>query len=93
MKIKESSLRNLKPNKSHWKNSETCVIRVPKQLKDEILDYAKRIDAQADYIKTKKSTVTLDQLESIIEKIKNKDKGYKSNSASQLIKDLLRLIN
>lgn len=92
MTVKESSLKNLKHNKSHWRNSETCVIRVPKQLKSEILQYAKQIDKKDNENNNNKSTVTVDTLKIIINKVKQKEKGYKSNSASRLIKDLLELI-
>lgn len=93
MNIKKNSLKNLKPNKSHWNNSETCVIRVPKILREDILKYAKQIDSKNNTVNRNNSTVTIDTLRDITLKIKAKEKGYKSNSASQLIKDLLVLID
>ncbi|BAQ66467.1 hypothetical protein [Geminocystis sp. NIES-3709] len=86
-----NSLKALIPNKSKWNNSETVIIRVPKILKNEILNYAKKLDnnhVNNDY----NSTVTL-ELKKILAKINAKEKGYKSNGSGQLIADLRELIS
>lgn len=86
MRVKRNSLKNLKHNHSPYNHKETCVIRVPKIFKEQIKEYASFLDSG----ESEKSTVTHD-LEIILQKVKNKEKGYKSNSASRLIKDLLSL--
>lgn len=92
MKIKESSLKNLKPNKSHWNNRETTTIRIPKIFKQQLIKYAKKLDNQKESLMINDSTVT-QELKDILEKIDNKEKGYKSNSASKLINDLKFMIH
>lgn len=87
MTIKESSLKNLKPNKSHWNNSETVTIRIPKILKDKVIEYAKKLDNKNESLLDKHSTVT-QELKILLEKINSKEKGYKNNSASRLINEL-----
>lgn len=87
MKVKESSLKNLKPNKSHWNNSETVTIRIPKVLKDKVIEYAKELDNENKSLLDKYSTVT-QELKNILEKINSKEKGYRNNSASRLINEL-----
>lgn len=91
MKVKESSLKNLKPNKSHWNNPETTTIRIPKIFKNQLIKYAKNLDNKKKTLRTNNSAVT-QELENILEKINNKEKGYKSNSASKLINDLKFII-
>ena len=91
MSVKESSLRNLKPNKSHWNHSETITIRVPKVLRNKILKIAKKLDKN-ESVNIKNNSTVSHELNSIIDKIKNKEKGYKNNSASKLIKDLLEIV-
>ena len=92
MSVKESSLKNLKPNKSHWNNSETCTIRIPQILKEDILKYAKKLDNKDLDERSYFSNDTIDKLGIIVSKVKAKEKGYKNNSASQLIRDLLNLM-
>lgn len=81
--------QNLKPFKSKWQNTPTKLIRIPEILEGEILAYAYQLDIG---IISNESLVT-EKLKEISIKIDNKAKGYKSNSASQLIKDIQELIN
>jgi hypothetical protein len=39
------NVQNLKPWHSQWRNGQTKVIRVPIALENQILDYARRLDA------------------------------------------------
>lgn len=39
------NLENLKPWHSPWRNGQTKVIRVPMALENQILDYARQLDA------------------------------------------------
>ena len=87
MRVQPNSLNNLNPNRSPYKNNETCVIRVPKIFKDELKRYANQLDSG----KVQNSTVT-QELQDLVSKIKTKQRGYKSNSAGQLIKDLLAIV-
>ncbi|WPF90506.1 hypothetical protein WEU38_18215 (plasmid) [Cyanobacterium aponinum AL20118] len=83
------NLDNLKPFKSKWQNKPTKLIRIPERLEKEILAYAYQLDND---INPSQSLVT-EKIKEISIKIDNKEKGYKSNSASQLIKDIQQLIN
>lgn len=83
-----NSLNNLKKNYSKWNNSETIAVRVPKVFKEQVLQYAYQLDEG----KVNLSDNLQQELLSIISKIENKEKGYKSNSSGQLIKDLLNLL-
>lgn len=87
MSINSNSLNNLKSNYSKWNNSDTVAVRIPQVLKDQILTYARELDNG----KVSLSGNLQDEILTIISKIENKEKGYKSNSASHLIRDLLNL--
>lgn len=84
MAINTTSLKNLNHNKSHWNNSQTCVIRVPEKFKHEIIEYAKKLD---NNYKNDES-ITNDLIKDLLLKIDRKEKGYLSNSAGKLIKDI-----
>ena len=90
MTIHPDSLKNIEPHKfkSKWNNGKTRTIRVPVRLADQVLDYAHQLDEGEV-----KNPLLLDKLTEIMNKIKNKEKGYKSNSAGQLLKDLKTLID
>ena len=99
--INQKSLENLQPIHSKWLNDKTTTIRIPAVLKDDVLAFAKDIDHKYNeerIIKSYKSDATIDmssllaRLKIIVEKIETGQKGYKSNSASQLIKDLKNLV-
>ena len=79
--------QNLTPYKSKWKNGKTKLIRVPEVLADKILVLAHQLD---DGINFNDSPVT-EKIKKIIDKIYRKEKGYKSNSASALIRELKAL--
>lgn len=80
------SRKNLRPNfKPKWKNRTTKLVRVPVVLEEEILGYAHQLDDGKTSIVT---TEIVELLKGIISKIENKEKGYKANSAAQLIKAL-----
>lgn len=83
------NIDNLKPFKSKWQNKPTKLIRIPEILEGEILAYAYQLD---NGINPSQSLVT-EKLREICNKIDSKEKGYKSNSASQLIRDIHQLIN
>lgn len=87
MSRKKNNTENLIPYKSKWKNGKTKLIRVPEVLADKILVLAHQLD---DGIILTKSHVT-ENLNLLIDKINRKEKGYKSNSASALIRDLKAL--
>lgn len=83
------NLDNLKPFKSKWQNKPTKLIRIPEILEGAILAYAYQLD---NGINPNQSLVT-EKLREICIKIDSKEKGYKSNSATQLIKDIQQLTN
>ena len=94
MKRNQNSLNNLKPNRSPWNNSETVAIRVPKVFKEQVLLYTRQIDSGEPIEKTDSQNGQLRQsLTEIMVKVDAKEKGYKTNSAGQLIKDLKELTN
>ncbi len=90
MKINKVSLSNLKPNRSRWNNPETIAVRVPKMFKQEVLDYAKQLDNNqvANQVSNKENSTVHKELKEILTKIENKEKGYKGNCATALIKEL-----
>jgi len=94
MKKNQNSLNNLKPNRSPWNNSETVAIRIPKVFKEQVLLYTRQLDSGK---LTEKTDTQNDQfrqnLTEIMVKVDAKEKGYKTNSAGQLIKDLKELAN
>ncbi len=93
MKKNQNSLNNLKPNKSPWHHPETVAIRVPKVFKEKVLLYTRKLDSgeQRETTNTQNDRLR-ESLTEIMVKIDNKEKGYKSNSAGQLIKDLKDLM-
>ena len=92
-KYNPKSLANLKRGfKPKWNDTNTKLIRIPVALEKQVLDYAHQLDDGVT--PPPQSGVTNDFEEkvfNIMAKVKDKEKGYKSNSASQLIKDLLAL--
>ncbi|WP_069791546.1 hypothetical protein A5482_015080 (plasmid) [Cyanobacterium sp. IPPAS B-1200] len=92
-KYNPKSLANLKPGfKSKWNDTNTKLIRVPVALEKQVLDYAHQLDDGVT--PPPDSIVTNDFGEEFIKimaKVNHQEKGYKSNSASQLIKDLKAL--
>lgn len=89
--INPNSLRQLKPNKSTWNYPKTVAIRVPENIRDDVINYAKDLDNKSFNNNNSISTVQLIKIELLLTKIKNKESGYKSNSASKLIADLKQL--
>lgn len=73
--------------KSFWNNQPTKLIRVPEILADQIINYARQLDNQNNL----NNNHVTGKLKAIIEKIENQEKGYKSNSATALIKDVKKL--
>lgn len=81
-----NSLKQLYHNKSAWNYPKTTVLRVPENIKNEVISYAKKLDS-----KTLESTVTVDELKALLLRVDNKEIGFKNNSASKLIAELRRL--
>ncbi|WPF89417.1 hypothetical protein WEU38_03835 [Cyanobacterium aponinum AL20118] len=75
--------------KSKWQNTPTKLIRIPELFEGEILAYAHQLDNSNNFTN---NHVTA-KLKEISLKINNKEKGYKTNSASQLIKDIQQLLD
>lgn len=72
---------------SIWKNSDTTTIRIPKIFKNDILGYAHQLDNGV----LQKNEDLKEKIISILDKVDKKEKGYKSNSCSSLIKELRKL--
>ncbi|AFZ53906.1 hypothetical protein VKI21_14105 [Cyanobacterium aponinum UTEX 3222] len=89
-----NSLKNLKQGgqPTKWKNTPTKAIRIPVIFEDKILAYAQQLDLCLSSDNHNNNRSVQKFLIEIANKIDNKEKGYKSNSASQLIKDLKDLI-
>ncbi|WP_069790973.1 hypothetical protein A5482_015290 (plasmid) [Cyanobacterium sp. IPPAS B-1200] len=92
-KYNPKSLANLKPGfKSKWKDTNTKLIRIPAAFEKQVLDYAHELD---DGVNTSSDSIVSsdlrEQLMKLMVKINDMEKGYKSNSASQLVKDLKAL--
>jgi len=87
-----NSLRQLKPNKSHWNNSETITVRIPKIFKDDVINYAKELDNKVISLNQINSTVTIDKVKILLTKIENQESGYKTVS-KQIVKDLETIVN
>ncbi|WP_083260488.1 hypothetical protein A5482_014815 (plasmid) [Cyanobacterium sp. IPPAS B-1200] len=98
MPINPKSLKNLSDKhrfKSKWTSGKTKLIRVPEKIADQVLTVAYEID-QGKFQKSTSSknyNLLFTQLEAIIEKVNNKEKGYKSNGSGQLLKELRELLN
>jgi hypothetical protein len=73
---------------SFWNNQPTKLIRVPENLADQIINYARQLDNQNNF----NNNHVTGKLKAIVEKIENQEKGYKSNSATALIKNLKKLM-
>lgn len=90
--INPNSLKQLTPNKSHWRHPKTTTIRIPENIKDKVLDYAHKLDDESVESNNCKSTETVEKIGLILSKIDNKESGYKPNSATKLINDLKTLM-
>jgi len=93
MNINPESLKNLKKFAPKWKHGKTQTIRVAIALADQILNYAKQIDNGGNKTKSRDTENVKDSLIEILAKVEAREKGYKSNSATQLIRDLKDLID
>jgi hypothetical protein len=98
MNTNPNSLRNLKrggqPTK--WKNTPTKVVRIPTIFEPQILSFAEDLDNGRSFypeicnnrsVQNDCHSILLD----ILNKINNRESGYKANSASKLIADLKKL--
>lgn len=93
MTLNPNSLSNLKKYQPKWRHGKTRTIRVPIALAGEILDYAKKRDQGISEQNSLDTENIKDFLIEILAKVEAKEKGYKSNSATQLIRDLRTLID
>lgn len=91
--INPNSLRQLKPNRSPWNYPKTVAIRVPENIRNDVINYAKDLDNKLFNNNSSICTVQLIKIESILSKIERKESGYKANSASKLIADLKQIID
>ncbi|BAQ67084.1 hypothetical protein [Geminocystis sp. NIES-3709] len=67
-----------------WEHTPTRTIRVPVCFADDILRYAHDLDLDTDIYS---------KLQTILKKHKSKAKGYTTNSAGELVKDITALVN
>lgn len=91
MMRKEDNL--IKYSKTKWKGV-TKVVRIPVEFEQQIMDYAHMLEntPRGDMIDIKKVPVT-DLLQGLWRKISDKEKGYRSNSASKLIAELKEIMD
>lgn len=82
---------NLTPHqiKPKWIHGATKTIRVPVILADRILELAKALDS-GEAIANPDHNLS-DAIAAIVAKVEAKEPGYRSNSATKLIKDLKEL--
>ncbi len=85
--------------KSSWNSGKTIVVRIPEKIKDDVLAYAHKIENENESIavtsysnSNNDSSELREKLLIIVEKIKNKEAGYKSNSSAKLIRELMALV-
>jgi len=90
----DKRLANLKKYKSTWKSGKTRTVRVPVVLAEQVVHLARMLDngIELTSLDTSESNLKGD-LAIILDKVDNKEKGYKSNSSSRLINDLRGLFN
>ena len=81
---------NLLPHQysSTWNSGATKTIRVPVALADAVIEYARILDSGG---LPSTSDIPNDAIAAIIAKVEAKEPGYRSNSATKLIKDLRSL--
>ena len=87
----ESNGGTLYPVRSHWKNPKTVAVRVPESLKDQILAYARQLDAGDT--PTQPSPVNPEAI-AILEELLDTQK-YKANAAGKMrkrIKEALEML-
>lgn len=78
--------------KPQWNKGKTRTIRLPIILAENTLNYARKLDNNEipDNLVTRYSDL-VNELKDIIEKINKKEKGYKANNASQLVRDIRKI--
>lgn len=97
MAVNPKSLDNLSDKyqfKPKWQSGKTKLIRVPEKIADQVLEVAHDIDngISPNRNSQENNSELLMKLMAILEKIDNKEKGYKSNGSGQLIKDIRALL-
>lgn len=82
------NVNNLSPFKSKWNNLPTKLVRIPVKLENQILSFSHDLDNGNNCT----NSLVTEKIKQLINKVDNKEKGYRSNSATQLIKDLRALL-
>jgi hypothetical protein len=88
----ELSKNNLHYNHSKWNSKETIAVRIPKQFKEDVLNYAKALDSSNNTTETQKESSIIEKIENIMKKHKENLKGYKTNSSGEVWKELDNII-
>lgn len=73
-----------------WKNQPSIAIRIPQVFAERLKSLARKWDVQEDTEDLTDSEL-VEKIKVIIAKIENQEKGYRNNSASQLIKEVKSL--
>lgn len=82
----KGNVESLKPYEGKWQSGKTQTIRVPIALTEQILAYARALDAGNSLV-TEDSSSNIDLAELKV-KVEAKEAGFRANSASKLISAL-----
>ena len=89
----DKRLDNLKKFKPTWQHGKTRTIRVPVALADKVLSYARTLDSgNVTSSRDTNDSLLAGKLSELLTKVDCKERGYKPNSSSRLIKDLRDLL-
>lgn len=81
----KGNVESLKPYEGKWQSGKTQTIRVPIALTEQILAYARALDASDSPVTEDDSSIDLAELKA---KVEAKEPGFRANSASKLISAL-----
>ena len=99
-KRQETSKSNLgEYTKSKWRLGKTTAIRIPEKIKDEVLEYAKKIDGSVDQESSIRVDEQINNLEEIIKQLKwaihpkGEGGGYDGRKSKELQSRVLEAIH
>lgn len=72
---------------SKWRSGKCKAIKIPEAIADQVLEIARQIDIGADSDRT-----VVEKLHKLMEKVKAKEQGYRTNAAGKLFQELRNLL-
>lgn len=80
--------RNGSGRPSKWRSGKCKAIKIPEAIADQVIKVARQIDIGAD-----SDRLVVEKLRRLMEKVKAKEQGYRSNAAGKLFQELRDILD